>query len=214
MVWLGEHATSHQISDITRENERIHRFKHEAGTDFMTGLYNRRYGQSKVEKWMHAEVPFVLCFADVDGLKKVNDIFGRNEGNRYIQRVTDAQVKTFHQNEMLCRFGGDAFILFISGYSEEPTRRKMNQALACLPKNGREAAYRMGFSYGVETIKAGDARGIKEIADTADVKMHLQKTGYNRPIYKKTEAIEKLPSFLLRSLSSNKMARGRRMCFK
>ena len=52
----------------------------------------------------------VLASADVDGLKKINDTFGHQEGDRALVAVAGILRTTFRRSDILGRFGGDEFI--------------------------------------------------------------------------------------------------------
>lgn len=86
-----------------------------ASTDQLTGLPNRTAFERDVRAWevYYSEgiVPeFFLTFIDVDGLKRVNDQMGHNEGDRLLSLV--AQWLTSQSNQQnVYRIGGDEFVI-------------------------------------------------------------------------------------------------------
>ena len=52
LVWMGKPSVVHQISDVTKEKEKLRRFEREAAQDFLTGTYNRRYCRKKMQEML------------------------------------------------------------------------------------------------------------------------------------------------------------------
>lgn len=102
-------------------------------SDSLTGLYNR-YGLEYNWKMMNEECAasdssLLLMFVDVDGLKKINDQYGHEEGDftiysiaRVLHQVTDHRMKA-------ARYGGDEFLVLGQGMSIEEGR-KIQQKIA------------------------------------------------------------------------------------
>ncbi|MCL2350873.1 MAG: GGDEF domain-containing protein, partial [Defluviitaleaceae bacterium] len=80
LEWEGTSAVIYAISDIS-ETKQLEIYAYH---DSLTHLYNRTYGMKKLEEWVETKKHFVLLYADLDGLKRVNDEFGHNEGDAYI----------------------------------------------------------------------------------------------------------------------------------
>ena len=91
--------------------------KIEARTDFLTGLYNRRYiierveGLSKQAK-LH-KLAFSLFMLDIDHFKQINDRFGHEAGDALLQQIAQLLRKNTRFEETIGRFGGDEFIAFL-----------------------------------------------------------------------------------------------------
>jgi len=98
-----------------------------ATTDPLTGVLNRhglelmapvlvasakRYGQ-----------PMVVWFADIDGLKGVNDRFGHAMGDRVITAVADSLTASTREGDLVARWGGDEFV--VVGLGIEPTSGRL-----------------------------------------------------------------------------------------
>ena len=86
-----------------------------ASTDQLTGLPNRTAFERDVRAWevYYSEgiVPeFFLTFIDVDGLKRVNDQMGHNEGDRLLSLVAQWLTSQSHQQNVY-RIGGDEFVI-------------------------------------------------------------------------------------------------------
>ena len=142
----------------------------------MTGLYNRRFTLKHIEELLANHTQFVLCFIDLDGLKYVNDHFGHNEGDRYLQKTANVILKLFGKHtDAISRFGGDEFVIIIPSCSPTDSRILMEKAQKELEGMDTIHEYTMHMSYGQEEAVAGDIRSVDEIISTADSRMYEYK---------------------------------------
>jgi diguanylate cyclase (GGDEF)-like protein len=99
---------------LDRSQQRLSRH----GTlDPLTGIFNRRHFLNLVEReWSLArryETPCALVLMDVDHLRKVNEGFGASCGDVLLRRIAEAAGETLRQADVLARFGGEEFVLFL-----------------------------------------------------------------------------------------------------
>lgn len=87
------------------------------GRDFLTGLPLRNLGEVQIAEAMQ-EDNGCLAFIDVDNLKKINDTIGHKAGDRLLKMVGHL-LQEDSPNNIICRLGGDEFLLFMSGMSKE-----------------------------------------------------------------------------------------------
>ena len=86
-------------------------------TDELTGVYNRRgffllaNQQLKIAK--RTQMSCCLLFADLDGLKKINDSLGHEIGDRILAEAAYILKQTFRDSDIVARLGGDEFVIFI-----------------------------------------------------------------------------------------------------
>ena len=88
-----------------------------ATLDPLTGIFNRRHFLNLVEReWSLArryDTDCALVLIDVDHFKKVNDGFGHACGDTLLRQIAEAATETLRQADVLARFGGEEFILFL-----------------------------------------------------------------------------------------------------
>ncbi len=91
---------------------------HLAGTDSLTGLANRLGLMGAIETALARAARFergsALVFIDLDGMKKVNDAYGHDFGDRYLRAIA-ARIEGMSRNfDTLARLGGDEFVVLLS----------------------------------------------------------------------------------------------------
>lgn len=90
---------------------------HMANHDTLTGLFNRRYFQTTLESWVGFASRYhrqgSLVFIDLDQFKYVNDTYGHNYGDQYLIAVAKLLIDNLRTTDVIARWGGDEFILFL-----------------------------------------------------------------------------------------------------
>ena len=90
-----------------------------AKTDELTKLLNRRgfmeYGQKLIFFSEEIDTDGVVFFADLDGLKTINDKFGHEYGDKAIQAEAEILRTTFRKMDVIGRLSGDEFGIIASG---------------------------------------------------------------------------------------------------
>lgn len=115
-------------TDVTQERLYEQMMIKNANTDFLTGLYNRRYVYEYIEKQKDGHLS-VFCI-DLDHFKSINDIYGHHEGDRALV-LTAKTLQDFLSDGLIARMGGDEFLVVTVGVrtEEEVERtRKMIKA--------------------------------------------------------------------------------------
>lgn len=102
------------IDDADQAQRQLNRYSQ---TDPLTGVVNRRSFLNLIEReWAMAkryETTCALVLLDIDHFKRVNDSFGHRCGDMLLRQIADASGETLRQGDVLSRFGGGEFILFL-----------------------------------------------------------------------------------------------------
>ena len=101
--------------------------REEAATDAMTGLLGKTAFAARASarmKNVKAE-PATLLMIDLDNFKEINDTRGHLEGDRIISGIAALLQRVFSADDLIGRFGGDEFIVFMQGITQENTERKL-----------------------------------------------------------------------------------------
>lgn len=104
--------------------------------DALTGLYNK-HGYDHLEKKIlnraiSGSLPLTVFFIDMDGLKKINDTYGRDEGDFAVQVLGHALESTLGEGDLCARFSGDEFCLLTAGLSEKDAKLRIEAIEAYL----------------------------------------------------------------------------------
>lgn len=109
------------IEDVTDEILSKRKIEYERDHDPLTHLYNRRAFESLVKKKMRKESIDNSAFVmwDLDNLKYINDTYGHEYGDRYIQKAASILNGFTIHKAIVARMSGDEFYTFIYDYSDK-----------------------------------------------------------------------------------------------
>lgn len=119
-----------------------------AFTDQLTGLGNRGGFARSLEELWGQNAPVTMAFIDIDNLKHCNDVFGHDEGNRYILQVSLYLKLYMKVDEAAFRIGGDEFAILSTIATEDDLAERLEHCRSVLLKNN-DAEMPHSFSYGV-----------------------------------------------------------------
>lgn len=92
--------------------------------DDLTNLYNRNYGMRRLQEELSrasaAHSGVCALIVDIDGVEDLNTRFGHQTGDSAIRTVSDALRSICRHSDVLCRFGGDRFLIVYPGFSGDP----------------------------------------------------------------------------------------------
>lgn len=179
--WIdGEQAHIEIATDITSQKEHEEQLKYYASTDIMTGAYNREWGYKIIDAITREAVlrnhPLSLVFIDLDGLKLVNDEFGHNMGDEMILSIINVVRKHIRKNDVLCRWGGDEFLLILRCTVEEAQKIMDNieSEMQRINDIGKKPFF-LSFSYGITNLLDEEFPSIDERISHADKLMYQHK---------------------------------------
>ena len=162
-----------QAEGMHRMKDELSRARTEAERDKLTGLYNRRGMEKRVEIFLKQETPagtFVLF--DLDNFKRVNDSEGHPEGDRVLERFAACLRECFRKGDSLGRLGGDEFAALISGPVPDERLEEIFCAVMSGVREGLETYYKKyGVSVSIGAVpidgKVRTYKGLYKCADTA-----------------------------------------------
>jgi two-component system, cell cycle response regulator len=165
------------------ERQELHgQLERRSVIDELTGLYNRRgffaVGEQEWKRARRTKESCLLVFADVDGLKTVNDREGHEAGDALIRSAAELLAAVFRDTDILARLGGDEFAVIarVAGSGGETAiRERLARGLA--ERERDPARHPLSVSVGVVQFEPGEqtAPGLDELLSRADALMYEDK---------------------------------------
>ena len=169
-----------QHRDITEFKEREAAIFTLAHRDALTGLMNRRHFSDEAEKLLvlsrRSRLMSAIIYLDLDGFKAVNDTHGHAAGDSLLRSVAARLKAHARQSDLLARFGGDEFVVFLFNSTEAQSlttaRRYQNSLLQPFKVRGRALNVRGSFGL-AHFPHNGDT--VDELLSHADEAMYAAK---------------------------------------
>ena len=96
--------------------KKYEKYLHElAGTDPLTGIYNRRFFYEMAQVYfnlmLRSAKPFSILMFDLDQFKRINDTYGHANGDLVLQQISGICKKLVRDQDIYARFGGEEFVI-------------------------------------------------------------------------------------------------------
>ena len=172
--------------DITERKLQEERLRDLAILDELTGLYNRRgfmaLANQHLKQAKRAKRRALVIFADLNGLKGINDTHGHADGDRALIAAADVFNRTFRDSDVVARVGGDEFaILAIEADTHhlETIRTRLQHAID-VANRGQLHPFELSVSIGVVSYDPEQHATVEELMALADREMYSHKRGAER----------------------------------
>jgi diguanylate cyclase (GGDEF)-like protein len=170
---------------ILLEYEELEKLRHNAATDSLTGLKNRRmfeeYLRREINRSSRYRSSFAMLLLDLRRFKIVNDTYGHPTGDEILRSVARASVETIRGSDISCRIGGDEFAILLP-----QAERSSAEALAERIVRKFEAYAQplapdtpVGIDYGI-AIFPEDGEEATKLFQTADKNLYESKQRASR----------------------------------
>lgn len=167
--------------DITARKQREDQIAYLGSHDSLTGLFNRRYFEEQFFLLDRAEhLPLSLIFADLNGLKLTNDIFGHKEGDSLLCQTADILKQSCRGGDVVARIGGDEFILLLPNTDHDQACEVITQIRRCIAAAPFETI-QCSISLGCET-KTDRAMLLSELMANAENSMYEDKISNRKQV--------------------------------
>lgn len=144
--------------------------------DSVSGLYNRKFAESFLEKsftlWTRYGQPFGLMFIDIDNLKEINDRYGHIMGDRAIEKISACLRVMVRSSDVACRYGGDEFLVILPNTSLDASEHAAMRLLRCVEQI--QLIFPISVSIGLTQSLREDS-SFKDVIKRADEAMYKAK---------------------------------------
>lgn len=143
-----------------------------SSTDTLTNVYNRNAMMAAMKTLSEQEAAVGLVYADVNGLKCINDRQGHEAGDQALQHAADTLSNCFGR-EKVYRAGGDEFVVILPKIGREAFEERWRALQASLYNDG-------AYSFSVGAKWCSDSTDIEEALRIADRHMYEEKERFYR----------------------------------
>jgi diguanylate cyclase (GGDEF)-like protein/PAS domain S-box-containing protein len=167
--------------DISERKMMEEKLRWQATHDHLTGLYNRRYFETYLEKEIidvkRSGIMSAMVYLDLDRFKYVNDTAGHEVGDKLLIDLSNMLAKCLRRFDVAARIGGDEFAIILKNVDKNTALSisdGIRESLSKLSVHHEEKVYQINASLGVamldmDNISAGD------VMANADIACHVSK---------------------------------------
>jgi len=171
-------ALLRDVTDRVRVREELRML---SVADVLTGLSNRRgffhLAEQQLKFANRSKSAMLLLFADLDGLKDINDAHGHKEGDLALVETANVLGETFRESDILGRVGGDEFAV-LAVAAPDTTAQRINERIQerIGARNAQpDRAYQLSISVGIASYDPDNPCSLEELMARADALMYGEK---------------------------------------
>ncbi len=152
--------------------------------DYLTGISNRGTGlvflQQEIDSTHKYNHKLTIIFIDVNFLKKVNDTYGHQEGDNLIQATGRLLQKKLRTSDIVCRFGGDEFLLVLPNCDLDQAMKVWEKIEDCIQAYNIEEHPKcpLSVSHGFAEYDPANPVSMNTLISKADTEMYATKRLY------------------------------------
>jgi len=142
--------------------------------DSLTGLYNRTFFDEEVSRVdTFRNLPISVIFADVNGLKSLNDSFGHFYGDEYLKTISRVIKDSCRHDDLVVRWGGDEFVILLLKAEAEQAEEIVQRIEENLSKI-EAFSVEPSAAFGIST-KRDQERDFEDVLREAELAMYSNK---------------------------------------
>ncbi|MBN2529345.1 MAG: GGDEF domain-containing protein [Deltaproteobacteria bacterium] len=180
-LFMYEELREH-ISSVVKSSMLLRRFKAQSMLDELTGVYNRRgfvdLGNKMLNSARNVGLQVMMFYADVDGLKGINDTFGHEDGDLIISAAAQVLTETFRDRDIIARIGGDEFVVVLVSEKVEGLEKKIRKRFARFEREFNEKLgkrFKLSVSLGTAVCSESQGETLEMLMKRADADLFAKK---------------------------------------
>jgi diguanylate cyclase (GGDEF)-like protein len=181
IVWEGKRAVLGNCMNLAERKRMEDEIRALSITDSLTGLHNRRGFLTLAEQQLkfsdRHKKDMLLFFADIDGLKGINDEMGHEEGDKALIYIAAILKQTLRSSDVIARVGGDEFAILAMETTELFPKAIMERLQNYIDKYNKEGnrRYKISISMGAAHYDPENPCSLNELMSRADKIMYKHK---------------------------------------
>lgn len=187
----------HMEEKVKQRTQKIYEL---SNLDPLTGLYNRTAFLNQLKLLIETtNKHFALLFIDLDGFKKINDSIGHKAGDKILTKTAVRLKKHSIDTQLLCRWGGDEFLIVLTDTTEATAVKKSTQLIEILSEHHHteNSVLSVGATIGI-ALYPDHATTEGRLIQLADMAMYFQKKQMRSTVGVFSKQMEKRYSHELR----------------
>ncbi len=175
---IGSVTVIHDVSELKHLSNNL---SYQATHDVLTGLYNRRQFESRLEAALKSAASgaheHAMCYMDLDQFKIINDSCGHIAGDELLKQLATRLQSAVRETDTLARLGGDEFGILLESCHLEHARRAVDNVFDTVHNfrfHWHERIFEIGLSIGLVPITK-DSGNLTDVLSAADSACYIAK---------------------------------------
>jgi len=188
------------VREITEKKIREEELRALLLVDDLTGLYNRRgfftLTEHLLKRVNREKKKIFMLYADLDGLKTINDQYGHQAGDQALKDVARVLKSTYRESDIIARIGGDEFVVVSAGTggdNEHLITSRLSRNLE-IHNSTTKSGIRLSVSLGIGSYDPEHPCSIEELLTEADKSMYAQKKNRQGRKLHTFSSVNRIPS--------------------
>jgi len=162
------------VRDIDERIKAQQKIKYLSYHDYLTDLFNRYFFEQELKRLDSSRLyPICVIILDINGLKLVNDTFGRKEGDEILKKTAKIIKKCFRKEDIVARYGGDEFIILLTSTSKNVASKAVDRVNKDFKETFKKE-FVSSISFGI-AVKKSDDEDINDLVNDAEDSMYRRK---------------------------------------
>lgn len=218
--WIGDYFTPFLAGWVAFLSVTLYRYfrmfienvklKGEVVTDPLTGVYNRRFLESKIDAELERMAAvkgdrktdpleeLSVLMSDIDNFKKINDTYGHQFGDDVLKTVSFSMKECTRRDDIVARYGGEEFCVVLYHTSKEAALQiaeKIRKNVESKEFNYVNQMARFTISIGLSSVRTDQLFSSRALLRAADKALYkAKKTGKNKVcLYDQSLELEETP---------------------
>ena len=164
------------LKALKKQNEKLNTLSQ---IDELTGIYNRRGFYDAALEILNGSLDrkALIVFADIDGMKQINDKYGHADGDISIKSTANILAKAVRDDDIVARLGGDEFVVMITDTdpaNEVHIRNRIQELVEQFNQNA-EHEWKLGLSLGFVSFSSKSVSDLNSLLKLADEALYNDK---------------------------------------